>query len=113
MSSLKPDSAFDRLADTAESRHTEKRAASRLKARLYTALVQQQTQTGPLRSLPETRKAGRGLCVFEQLVQISPVGQAAQSVFYCKVCHARVLAERFENPPIYWSNCPYADFKKS
>jgi len=51
--------------------------------------------------------------VFEQLVQISPVGKTAQSVFYCNVCHARVLAERFENPPIYWSHCPYVDFKKS
>lgn len=113
MSSQVPDNAFDRLADAAESSLSEMRAPARLKARLYTALVEWQAQTGTLRGLPEIRKSGRGLCVFEQLVQIAPVGQTAQSVFYCRVCHARLLAERFENPPIYWSNCPYVDFNKS
>ncbi len=25
----------------------------------------------------------------------------------------RFLAEHFENPPIFWHNCPYAGFKNS
>ena len=82
-----------------------------LKARLYTALIREQQTTGPLEPLFETRRSGRGLCVFEQLVTIAPVGANAQPVFYCSVCHARVLAERFDNPPIWWPHCPYAHFK--
>jgi len=85
-------------------------AAPSLKARLYTALIREQQATGPLEALVDTRSSGRGLCVFEQLVTIAPVG-AAQPVFYCSVCHARVLAEHFDDPPIWWRHCPYAHFK--
>ena len=99
------------MADADESSASENQAPSRLKARLYTAMIERQAETGVLRSLPETQEEGRELCVFEQLVQIAPVGQRAQSLFYCKVCHARVLAERFDNPPIYWAHCPYVTFK--
>ncbi|MGH9659871.1 MAG: hypothetical protein ACRD96_15080, partial [Bryobacteraceae bacterium] len=86
-------------------------APSRLKARLYSSLIARQSETGRLRSLSDTSAEGRQLCVFEQLVQIAPVGQTAKSVFYCRACHARVLAEHFEDPPIYWSNCPYVQLK--
>ncbi|MEP7364477.1 MAG: hypothetical protein ABI972_14575 [Acidobacteriota bacterium] len=81
-----------------------------LKARLYTALIREQQATGPLEPLTDTQRAGNGLCVFEKLVTIAPVG-AAQPVFYCSVCHARVLAEHLDNPPIWWPHCPYAEFK--
>ena len=107
--SSRDDELFERLADEVESRQEEQRAPSRLKARLYTALMAREAESGPLRSLSEIE--GRKLCVFEQLVQIAPVGQTAKSIFYCSVCHARVLAEHFEDPPIYWPNCPYVQLK--
>jgi hypothetical protein len=89
------------------------KAPSRLKARIYSALLQEQTRTAPLLSLSKNRAEGRRLCVFEQLVQIAPVGETAKSLNLCRVCHARVLAEHFENPPIYWPGCPYVALKKA
>ena len=86
-------------------------APSSLKARLYSALVREQQKSGPLASLDETVAAGHGICVFERLVQISPVGEGAKSPFFCQVCHARMLAEAFDNPPIFWAHCPYVAFK--
>jgi len=88
------------------------RTPASLQARLYTALVREQAASGPLAALGESKASGRGLCVFEELVHISPAGQKAQQAFYCSVCHARILAEHFDNPPIWWPNCPYAEFKK-
>lgn len=90
-----------------------RRAPSSLKARLYSAVVREQQRSGRLASLNETVAAGYGICVFERLVQISPVGETAKSPFFCQVCHARILAEHFENPPIFWPNCPYVEFKNS
>jgi hypothetical protein len=92
---------------------SDRRAPSSLKARLYSALVREQQRSGSLASLNETVAAGYGICVFERLVQISPVGETAKSPFFCQVCHARILAERFDNPPIFWPHCPYVDFKNS
>ncbi len=89
----------------------EKRAPSRLKSRIYSALVAEQAESGPLRSLPQTRAEGRGLCVFELLVSIAPVGEAMKSRNPCRVCHARVLGERVEGAPIFWANCPYVRFQ--
>lgn len=89
------------------------RAPADLKARLYSALVRQQAQTGRLMSLAETNARGRQLCIFEQLVRIAPLGDRAKSLNVCRVCHARVLAERIEHAPIYWNGCPYVEFKKS
>jgi hypothetical protein len=94
-------------------RSGEERAPSSLKARLYSALIHEQQQTGPLASLDASVEAGHGICVFEKMVQISPVGEQAKSPFFCQVCHARVLAERFDNPLIFWSHCPYVKFKES
>lgn len=90
-----------------------KRTPSSLKARLYSALVREQQASGPLASLDATVAAGHGICVFEKLVQIAPVGATAKMPFFCSVCHARVLAEHLEQPPIFWPNCPYVAFKKS
>ena len=83
------------------------RASSRLKSRIYSRLVQEQAAGGPLLSLTETKASGRALCVFEELVQIAPVGEALKCKNYCRVCHARVAGERIEGAPIYWPHCPY------
>jgi hypothetical protein len=112
MASLRDDEFMEKIADVVELTESEQMPA-RLKARLYSALVQQQAQTGPLMSLSEASAGGHQLCVFEQLVRIAPVGEKAKSLNICRVCHARVLAENVENAPIYWSGCPYVEFKKS
>jgi hypothetical protein len=105
---------FEKLADTAASASRPgKRAPARLKARIYSALMQRAAAEGELRSLPETKAVGRGLCVFEELTRAAPLGKKLKKVNICRLCHARVLAEALENPPIYWGNCPYAEFKKS
>ena len=88
-------------------------APSSLKARLYSMLVHKQQKSGPLASLDASLAAGHGICVFEKLVQISPVGERAKSPFFCEVCHARVLAEHFDHPPIFWDHCPYVKFQES
>jgi len=108
-----PDEQFiERIADRVGL--DESGAAPRhLRAKLYSALVQQQAKTGRLMSLTAIGSGGRRLCIFEKLVQIAPVGEATKSLNFCRVCHARVLAERVDNPPIYWSGCPYVEFKKS
>ncbi len=89
------------------------RAPSSLKARLYTALIQEQQEDGPLASLDATVASGHEICVFEKVVQIAPLGEKAKSPFFCQVCHARVLAEHLDNPPIFWPHCPYVEFKSS
>ena len=111
MGNLPEEQFIENLAhevDLAESRP----APARLKAKLYSALVLRQVETGPLASLTDTKTDGHELCVFEELVQIAPVGKTVKSLNICRVCHARVLAEYLENPPIYWPGCPYAEFKK-
>ena len=88
-------------------------APSSLKARVYTALIDKQQESGPLMDLQRTKSSGREICVFEELVQIAPIGQTAKSSFICRVCHARILAENFDDPPIFWPGCAYVAFKKS
>ncbi|MGH8426790.1 MAG: hypothetical protein ACRES7_02265 [Gammaproteobacteria bacterium] len=95
-----------RLDDTAD----EERASSRLKSRLYSALMRQQEQSGPLRGLGETLARGYGLCVFEDVWQRAVPLDAAQRFNCCKPCRVRVLAEHVEGAPIHWRNCPYVDF---
>ena len=112
------------MADTADEQFMKMIAAtvelpesvsvsSRLKAKVYSALMQQMAETGALSSLSQSKADGHELCVFEELVQIAPVGKKAKSLNICRVCHARVLAEYFENPPIYWSGCPYVVMKNA
>lgn len=112
MANLPDEQFIEKLANQTELNVPEQ-APSDLKARLYSALVQRQAETGPLSSLSECRAQGGELCVFERLVEIAPVGERAKSLNFCRVCHARVLAEHFENAPIYWNGCPYVQFKKS
>ena len=112
MTNLRDDEFMERIADTIEL-HEPEQIPSRLKARLYSALVQRQAKAGPLMGLSETHARGHQLCVFEQFVRIAPVGEKTKSLNICRVCHARMLGENLESPPIYWSGCPYVEFKKS
>ena len=73
------------IADSSEPGKTEA-APSRLKARVYSALVQRQAESGPLMSLTEVKVGGRDLCVFEKLVQIAPTGEMVDSLNFCRVC---------------------------
>ena len=103
---------FTRLAEQTDAvPEASERAPSRLKSRLYSALVVEQSASGPLRSLPATEASGRPLCVFENLLRVVP-DERITSLNPCRVCHARLLAERFESPPIYWSHCPYVAFQR-
>ncbi len=107
------DEILERLleeADAAGAEHDVK-APSRLKSRIYSALMRQHAASGPLLALPATRAAGRGLCVFEALTSACPTGERVQQANLCAVCHARVLAEHIEGAPIFWHNCPYVDFQ--
>jgi hypothetical protein len=89
------------------------RAPARLKAKIYSALVNELSETGPLLSLAATKAAGSGLCVFEEAIASLPVGERIGSMNPCRVCHARVLAERIDRAPIFWPHCPYAGFHRS
>lgn len=89
----------------------EVRAPSRLKSRIFSELQQEQARTGPIRSLTLTKADGGSLCVFEELVQIAPVGEALKSRIPCRVCHARLLGENVERAPIWWPHCPYVMFQ--
>ena len=112
MSSHEPDDLFfEDLADHAKE--TAMRAPSRLKSRIYSHLMLEEAEMGPLRSISECAREGGKLCVFEELVRITPIGESARKYNICRVCHARVLAEKMENPPIYWSHCPYVGFQNS
>jgi hypothetical protein len=90
----------------------EPEAPTRLKSRIFSAMVRVQQESGPLLSLTQTKEAGHALCFFENLVQIAPVGEAVKCLNPCSVCHARFLAERVEKAPIFWAHCPYVDFQK-
>src|SRR5687768_7575414 len=92
---------LERLAQEADV-DAEASAPARLKARIYSSLVQQLSQSGPLLSLGATKAAGGGLCVFEAAVAVLPVAEAIGSMNPCRVCHARILAERVERAPIFW-----------
>jgi hypothetical protein len=105
---------FERLADPTDLDSEEpRRAPARLKARVYSALIQQMAASGPLLSLIETRAEGHKLCVFETTVVAFPAGERLKSANPCRVCHARILAERMEHAPIFWPACPYSKFHRS
>lgn len=109
MASDRLDVFFDQLAELCDAAAV--RAPSRLKSQTYSALVTAAQEQAPLCTLGESKAAGRGLCVFEELVRIAPVGEALQRRNYCRVCHARVLGESVEGAPIYWPHCPYVRFQ--
>jgi len=108
---LPDDEWLDEVTSEQTTAASRRRAPSRLKSRIYSELIRRQQSRAPLEILPATHASGRGLCVFENLVRISPVGEKAKQFNCCSVCHARVLGERVENAPIYWGNCPYVAFQ--
>jgi hypothetical protein len=113
MNSYNPGSDFfENLASHTAPLEPETRAPSSLKSRIYSALVRLQSSSGPLLGLRECQAAGHGLCVFEQLVRIAPVGKRLKAMNPCQVCHARMLAEHLDNAPIYWPHCPYVKFQE-
>ncbi len=87
------------------------KASTRLKSKIYSALIARQSREGSLLDLGAMKDSGRKLCVFEELVRIAPVGESVKSLNFCHVCHARVLGERIENAPVFWPGCPYAQFQ--
>ena len=87
-------------------------APARLKSRIFSRLNLEQAKQGPLASVSESKAQGRALCVFEEIMEYAPTGEAIKRMNYCRVCHARVLAETMEKAPIWWAGCPYADFQK-
>ncbi len=105
------DEQFERLAARSEaaSDRDDVRAPTRLKSKIYSELMER--SEGPLRVLQDTKEAGHGLCVFEEIARVSRVGAGAQSFNYCRICHGRIFSERVENAPIFWNNCPYAAFQ--
>ena len=106
------DDILEELLEDAAEGLEEPVAPSRLKSRLYSALMRRQAANGALLSLPATRNAGRGLCVFEALTNACPTGDRVKELNLCRVCHARVLAEQIEGAPIFWTHCPYTTFQK-
>jgi hypothetical protein len=106
------ESQFSRLFSEPEEAPGD-RAPSSLKAKIYSALVREQQSSGPLLGLSATKQAGHDLCSWEKLIQIMPLSESEKSIFHCHICHARVLSEHFENPPIHWNGCPYVKFRKA
>ena len=101
---------FAAAADSAAAK--EEGAPARLKSRIFSRLNVEQAKQGPLASISESKAQGRALCVFEEIVEYAPAGDAIKRMNYCRVCHARVLAENLERAPIWWAGCPYAQFQK-
>lgn len=101
---------FEHLAGLTQLDDEDVNAPSRLKSKVYSNLVTRMQDSGPLQDVQTTR-ATHPLCVFESLVQITPLGEGVGSANFCRICHARILAERLEAPPIYWSHCPYVRFQ--
>lgn len=104
---------FHRIAESAPLACEPDKASAKLKSRIYSMLTRHQAAAGGLASFTDSKAAGYGLCVFEELVRIAPVGETAKQWNICRVCHARVLAENLEKAPIYWPHCPYSEFQKS
>jgi hypothetical protein len=102
---------FQRLADASDDISHE-RAPARLKSAIYSALVARMAESGSLLDLAESKGAGARLCVFENVLTALPLGADIRSMNPCRVCHARVLAERMVRAPIFWPGCPYSEFHK-
>lgn len=99
---------FEALVESTQPGDTA--ASTRLKSRIYSALIREMEVSGPLLDVTATEET-HGLCVFEKVLDIAPMGERAARFNACSVCHARLLGERVENAPIYWKNCPYVGFQ--
>jgi len=111
MKDIRPDDAFFKSLAATEEKVGRLRAPSRLKSRVFSALIKRQQQSGPLATLDESKTEGRDLCVFEELARLAPLAPGQKSFNYCRICHARVLGEKMENAPIFWDGCPYVRFQ--
>ena len=100
---------LERLA-AAEGERSVEHAPARLKSKLYTAVIQRMSESGPLLNLRTLKDEGAALCVFEET--LIPFGPAVASKNPCRVCHARLLGEHLDRAPIFWPHCPYADFHR-
>lgn len=89
---------------------TPERAPARLKSTIYSALVNHEAETGPLRALSASRADGGHLCVFEGALALLAPDTRLESRNPCRICHARILAEHLERAPIFWPGCPYSRF---
>jgi hypothetical protein len=104
---------FEGLADVSDAEALEQRAPAKLTSRIYSTLVSELAASGPLLSLSATKEEGRRLCIFEDAIAALPIGERLKEKNPCRICHARVLAERLDRAPIFWPACPYSDFHKS
>lgn len=100
---------FQQLADATGLAGGE-RAPAHLKSRVYSSIVTDMSQSGPLLDLIGVKDAGGHLCVFEHALTMLPVGSGVRSMNPCRICHARVLGERLHHAPIFWPGCPYSEF---
>lgn len=100
------------FAEAADAASEEQPAPARLRSNIFSRLNLEQVKDGPLASVSESKAEGRGLCVFEEIMRVAPVGEEVRQLNYCRVCHARVLGENLDNAPIWWEGCPYADFHR-
>jgi hypothetical protein len=91
---------------------TQLRAPSRLKARVYSALMREATRERRLLPLAASEAAGHCLCVFERFVHGLPLPAAMDRLNYCRFCHPRWMAELIEGAPVFWTGCPYSDFQR-
>ena len=103
---------FSTLADKTGPDPEGEPASARLKSRIYSRLLAEQAATGPLLSVSETLEAGRSLCVFEAGLAHAPLPEGLKAMNPCYVCHARHLAERLDNAPIFWPHCPYSEYHR-
>lgn len=107
------DALWLEFAEATATEPPDEKAPAQLRSRIFSRLNLEQVKDGPLASVTATHNAGRPLCIFEDIMRVAPVGESIRELNYCRVCHARVLAENMEKAPIWWPGCPYADFQDS
>jgi hypothetical protein len=100
---------FERLAE-AVGDDTRERAPARLKSKIYSALLTQLAEDGPLLDLKDTKHTCGRLCIFEQILTVAPRSTGISTMNPCRICHARVLGETMDHAPIFWPGCPYSEF---
>ena len=77
----------------------EDRAPAHLKSKVYSSMVTNMAQSGPLLDLRDVKDGGGHLCVFEHALAMLPVEAGVGSMNPCRICHARVLGERLGMRP--------------
>ena len=108
------DQFFEHLAEESQRQELDPavKPASTLKSKIYSRLLQEAAGEGKLQPLRESRDAGYQLCFWETFVDILPAGKQLGGLNHCRVCHGRVMGEKWEMAPIPWTGCPYGGFQK-